>query len=469
MHLRADLRVFESREEDLLIERIFDTLSCVGFVVENDEMLERLAQEGCKRLGGQRVLFPTSMVEGFIKTSPKASEMPPPRVSASAGVYEGKVLDPLTNEYSNWSEEYLGKYARLADSLENLEGASMLGCPLHSQSPLQPLMERYYCWKYGLASSGAIWGDMRLSGFILDMVEVYAEETGQTVQACFRGNINPVTPLKLARTECERFLFFWRRGLRVGIGCMSSIGGSAPCSVAGALVLHLAEKLAVTIIERIYYGGAEIALRTAVAPLDMRTGSFRYGRPEAWLVNVGGAQLARRLSLAFRGHCGMTDAKVPSYEAGVQKSLSAMMTALACGQGSVVAGLLSTDEVFSPVQMVLDNDLVGSLNRCMRGIDATEDAIGFDTIVDVGPGGCFLNTEHTYRHFKKELWMPGTWSKDTFEAFHEGGRRTDVDYALELVRAEWEEPCGTSGAWSGALEERLGEIIDRARALVFGD
>jgi hypothetical protein len=42
------------------------------------------------------------------------------------------------------------------------------------------------------------------------------------------------------------------------------------------------------------------------------------------------------------------------------------MTALTVGAGTIEAGLLGTDEICSPVQMVLDHDLAGALSALLR-------------------------------------------------------------------------------------------------------
>lgn len=462
MHLSAQFKILSPDEEDLIWRSILATLGRVGLRIESGEMIERLIGAGCRALGEERVAFPEDMVLAYLNdpagppVAPRAAS-----VGGCAEIYAGKLLDPFTGAFRDWDLDLFTRYVNLARSLPNLSGALMLGCPPRGTDPLQPLYERYYAWKYGLQCGGSIW-ETRLCPYLLEMVEAYAEASGRPVRECFQGNVYIVSPLRLPRNECEQFLFFHRHGIRVHIGALGSIGGGVPVTLAGALTVHFAEQLAAGIIRNVYFGDKVHGLGTALSPLDMRTCAFRYGRPESGLCNLAGAQLARRYGLPTGGQCGLSDAKAPGYEAGAQKAVSALMTALATGTGYVAAGLLSTDEVFSPVQMVLDNELISCLNRALLGFEATEAEIGLETIEDVGPGGSFLNTDHTAEHFRTELWSPSLWSGETLPMFLGGGAKTDVDAALERVSAVWSEPAAPDPAWRDELDRRLVEIIARA-------
>ena len=51
--------------------------------------------------------------------------------------------------------------------------------------------------------------------------------------------------------------------------------------------------------------------------------------------------------------------------------------------------------------MVLVHDIVDSVNHFMQGIPVTEETLALDVIHRVGPGGHYLQDDHTMAHFRK--------------------------------------------------------------------
>jgi len=272
--------------------------------------------------------------------------------------------------------------------------------------------------------------------------------------------------MKLGRHEAHQVAYFREHGLRVRIGDQYAMGASAPTTLAGAVTLNLAEQLALGILDWALFGDKRLRLGVSISPMDMRTMIYPYGRPAMAIANLITAQLARHYGAFFSGHAGLTDAKLPSVEAGAQKALTAIPTLLAGGSlgGSLWldAGLLSIDEVCSPIQMILDNEFLGALQRFAHEFQITEESIGLETILEAGPGGQFLDKPHTVRHFREELWEPTIWSREMLRPWMEKGKSLDVDRAREIaleIQRRGAEPSGMSEA----LEREVLRIIERAK------
>ncbi len=435
----------------------------VGLEIQNRRLLGALAELGLTvDFDAQRVRFPSPLVERFISEAQKHDwERARPRVGGSAGVYHGLYHDPLSGELAPWSEETLAFYFALPRHLAHVEVSHMLGCRLSVPGPLEPLYERYYCWRYGGRESGTIHLD-ELCPYILDLYQALAEEQGLLPGEVFRGTVYLVPPLKLGRHEAYQVVYFWERGLQVRIGDSYALGATAPATLAGAVTLNLAEQLALCILNWALYGEKRLHLGSSVSVMDMRTLIHPYGRPEMAIVNVMTAQLARYYSASFSGHAGLTDAKLPSVEAGAQKALTALPTLLAGGSLRLDAGLLSIDEVCSPVQMILDNEFLSALQRLTHEFQITEEAIGLKTIIEAGPGGHFIDKLHTARHFRDEHWEPSIWSRQMLRPWMEEGCRLDVDQARELAVEIQGNGEGATGMSEGLEREVLG-IIEQAR------
>ena len=348
-------------------------------------------------------------------------------------------------------------YFAMARRLPRVEGACMLGSRLSVPGPLEPLYERYHCWRYGAAESGSIHTD-ELCPYLLELYEILAAERGRPLSGLFHGAVYLIPTLKLGRHEAHQVAYFRERGLKVSIGqSMATMGATAPVTLAGAVTLNLAEQLALGILNWALFGDKHLHLGCSLAPMDMRTTIRPFGRPEMAVANLMTAQLARYYGATFSGHAGLSDAKLPSVEAGAQKALSAIPTLLAGGDLWIDVGLLATDEVCSPIQMVLDSEFMSALSHFTRDFAIDDEAIGLDTILEAGPGGQYLDKLHTARHFRDEIWDPALWSRRMLRPWLAEGALTDEDRAREIVlqlqsdQARASDPSGISEPFERAV------------------
>jgi len=469
MRLAACATVLEQHEIEQIHNAMLRIVSEVGMKLENDTILTGLAELGASVDREAMIArFAPDVVERLIADSEEFDwNGVKPQISASAGVFLGRYLDPETDQHVPWTAERILAYAKTAHYLEHVSGASMLGCPVPDvPHPIHPLYQRYFCWKHGLGSGGSLW-DIRLCPYIWEMCETMGAATGKPASQYFNGSVYPSTTLLLPRTEAEQFVYFAERGLHVGIGHMTSAGGSAPVTIAGAVTLHLAEEMIINFIQRAFYGTRALALRCTIAPLDMRTLMYPYGRPERQLANIMMADLAKHYRASFAGHGGHTDAKRPSPEAGAQRALTTIPTLMAGGVTRIGAGLLSVDEVFSPIQMIIDNEYVAALKRFARGCEISEETLAVDVVREVGPGNLFTGAEHTVRHFRNEQWEPRIWSRTMFDPWIAAGATTDVDRAREIHRDIMSKP-DLPVRINDDTDRELRRIMDRALAALTG-
>ena len=138
------------------------------------------------------------------------------------------------------------------------------------------------------------------------------------------------------------------------------------------------------------------------------------------------------------------------------------MTALPCilaGGCNIDAGKLS-GSTCSPLQMILDSELISALRRILRGLDIDDDTLAVDLINEVGPGGTFMATQHTARHMRTEVWQPGVWSEGTLQAQAEDAQ-TDAERAFDRWHDLMSQPDPEPGI-DEETERRLQAVINRA-------
>ena len=201
---------------------------------------------------------------------------------------------------------------------------------------------------------------------------------------------------------------------------MAMGGASAPATLLGELVVINTDLLGWIVALQILYPGLPLLYGSVSAVLDMRTGLLPLGAPERGVVNGGAARMARFYGLPSM--CGglSSDAKEVDAQAGFEKAVTALPLLLE--RASIIYGVGATDSgaAISPLQMILDDELIAGLRRLMQGITMHDLEEEVALIKSKTPRGSFLGTEHTRRTFR-EHWQPAILSRDPYETWSAKG------------------------------------------------
>lgn len=461
MKLMRDSGVINETEAAAIVDNALMILERTGVMVENPAILGKLVESGATVDFDKKVCrFSAALISDFLLSSDRYSWPDEPvAFHGHAEIYQGWYLDHNDSQYKPWTEKTLLNYVRLAKALPNTAGASMLGLPLDSwPRVLQPLTEKLFCWKWGIHGGNAIW-ETALCPKVLRMWSEWAEYKREDIKKLFNGTVYMISPLKFAKVEAEQYVWFAERGLEVSVGSLGSLGGTSPVTAAGALALQTAEGFFLNFLRRVYFGHRDLHLGNSLSVIDMQTGCFQYGRPEQTLLNIAGAAVARRVGAHYSGHGGLTDAKEPGYEAAMQKASSAICNAQSSGHGHIACGLLAVDEVFSPEQLVLDDEALGWLKRLSAGLEVNKDTLALDAIHDAGWGGQYLSQEHTAEHFRESLWFPRAFSTESYARWRNRKGSGEREAVRDRVRAVMASAPELEPQITPEFESKLWNII----------
>ena len=463
MRMWQPTEVFDADETELIHQTALRVLDEVGLIVESEPILRRLADRGGRiDLDSRRVSFPTDWTEAFIAESEEFDwASVTPSVDGAGAIHSGYYLSPETNEFQPWTLPRMIRYLKVAHYLDQTTGSINYTFHLDGiPDDAQVLFFHYLAYKFTGRGAASV-NDIAWCPYVLEMCQAVADHLGTSVQELFRAHVHLISPLKMGREEARIYQYFAERDVRITIGNMMAAGATAPVTVPGAIALHLAERLFINILHRAYHSDKTLEIACEMSPLDMRTAMYPYGRPEKEMYNVAMAHMARHYGARFVGHCGHSDAKRPSAEAGFQKALNAIPTLLTAGHTTIMCGELSVDEVYSPIQMIIDNEIVSALQHLVRTVEVNEESLAFEVIKQVGPGGQFLDTDHTYRHFRSEIWEPSVFSRHMMAGWQQAGSKTDVEYAADIYHdLVSREPLPVR--ISDELERELLKIVNNA-------
>lgn len=254
------------------------------------------------------------------------------------------------------------------------------------------------------------------------------------------------TPLTIDRNMCEVLIAYVRRGLPQSLDTMPNAGATAPMHPAGALALGIAETLAGMALAYAIDENAVVTVDMNPSFADMTTGLFKYaGAERASLLGARIQMISEFYGCPSGVHGGKTDACVPDVRVGVEKGISMLMPVLCGAVGFGTIGHLENAMTFSPVQLVLDNEIARYVRRAVRGFKVTDETVGFEAIRRVGIGGNFLAEPETAEQFRDFLNLSPFFPVEPWgdrRALDANGDwlRLARDKAVELLRNDLPSP-----------------------------
>ena len=116
-----------------------------------------------------------------------------------------------------------------------------------------------------------------------------------------------------------------------------------------------------------------------------------------------------------------------------------------CGINFVLhsAGILETFNCMSYEKFIIDDEMCGMVKRIQRGYEVNPDTLAFDIIKEVGPGGHFLDKDHTFDHFRTEFYQPQLFNRDDLVTWQASGSPQSMETAnkkYKEILATYEAP-----------------------------
>ena len=240
-------------------------------------------------------------------------------------------------------------------------------------------------------------------------------------------------------------------------------GAMGPASVAGTLAQQNAEALAGIALVQMIEPGAPVVYGSFLTNVDLQSGSPVFGSPESQMGVYASAQLARRYALPFRGGGMFSSSKVPDAQAGYE-SLMVMLPTILARTNFVLhaAGWLEGGLVAGYEKFVLDCEILGMLHTWARGLDLADEALAFDAIAEVPPGGHYLGTAHTRRHFRHAFYRAELFDYQAIDFWEQKGSQDSFVRASQKVQhllADYQLP-----PLDPTLEEALRDYMARRKA-----
>ena len=433
--LRNRLGVYEPFSHDQIdrieahADRILDQ---IGVEFRGDEEALELFRTAGARVEGERVRFDPGLAAQLCSTAPKQFEMHGRDGRTLPIGRDHVVLLPAYGPPFVTDLDRGRRYATLAD-FENIVKLTYSTPWLHHSGgtvcePCDvPVNKRHLDMTYAHLRwstkpfMGAVTSPERADDSIAMARLVFGTEYLE--QHCvIQGNINVNSPLVWDDVMSGALKAY----ARANQGCVISpfiIGGAmGPVTIPALVAQAHAEAMTGIALSQLVRPGSPMVYGNFLTTMNLRSGAPTFGTAESTLATYAVGQLARRLGLPLRCGAHYTASKTADGQA-MQESVDSMSAGILAGTNYVIhaAGWLEGGLSFGYEKFVMDLDRCAMLHRQLAGLDVDDEQLAMDAYLEAGPGGNYLASAHTMRHYATANHESTLADTNSFEQWTDDG------------------------------------------------
>jgi trimethylamine--corrinoid protein Co-methyltransferase len=432
------LKFLSDEDVKAMHEATLQVLSEVGVIWTHKPSLDILMEAGCK-MNGNRVCFPPDLVMDSIA---KANKRPCIRgrngqVNELGGgsLYfhnlggARDVFDARTCTRHAATNEDGVNAIRLLDALPNCNTVT----PFFTPPDVSNEMMAMHMYRHALSNTTK---PVQGPGIQFGHEVKYAVEMAAVVgtpPSELTLSLSPVSPLTMHDIAAEAVMEMARAGVvQSNLPCPTG-GATSPMTITGSIIQQSAETLAPVVLSQIINPGCAVVYCGRLAMLEPRTGLLWAGI-ELGLASAATVQLGHYYGFAVNVYGFSTNAHTLDAQNAFERGLNATIPALAgadelSGIGEMEAGVMG-----SFAQMVLDNELAGSVVRLRNGLSADAEHLAVNIIGNVMNGTRnFLGQKHTMKHLRAgEVALTKLAERNSWDTWEEKLERKQMaDHAIE--------------------------------------
>jgi trimethylamine:corrinoid methyltransferase-like protein len=428
--------------------RVFELLDQRGVKMDHPQVLQLLRKAGAKVDDDTKMVrFPKAFLEKQLRQAPKRITLAgrTDRNKLEIPCPDGTFCTRTNTGGQSWIELETGKYrpvtaadvaiwARLADRLEYINFCAFpvpsdvpaATVDVHALSLMLQNIEKH------------IWVQPYTHASVEYLIELSLAAAGG--QDALKTNplvsfiTCSLTPLEFKAMDLEIILQCARYGIPLHACSLPGAGATAPVTVPGVVLLATAEILAMVATAQVMQPGTPVIATPLIFSTDMMSGRSLQSSVES----MQGAALAIQFikaafELPTHTYGIGSDSPVLDGQSTSEGALRCMAIALSGADILGAAGQLEVATTISPVQLAVDNEVLGMVKRLITKIDFDDETMAWQELLNAEPGSQFLTNEHTFRHCRDGL-MPVNFIRMTREGWNAKGRGDLVARVTEFCR-----------------------------------
>lgn len=417
---------FTRSEIEKIHEASLEILENVGLLVRNETAREIYAKHGCT-VDNQTTLvkIPRSLVEecrkSFVPTYTFTAQdpqfdrtIPGDRPIVVTGSSAPNIIDPKTGEERRATSADIANIAFLINELPGFDVFSI--STLADDAPKgQFSLSRFYpalknCKKPVRSNTPTIKDleqVLELGALIAGSEEAYMERPFINHHYC-----PVVSPLTMDVDSTDAVIYLVKKGLPVYGTIVPNAGMTSPMSMTATVALGNAEFLALSTLIQCIRPGAPLIYAVLSTVADMRTGNYAPGAIETGMLQMAHTEMARFYNVPSGGYIGLTNSHTNDAQSGYETGMNTTAALLAGADLFNMGGLLGSLMAFDFAKAVIDNEIALMLKRLKKGIEFSEENLCLDLIREIGPGGTYMDSDHTMENMRTTAVLPRVAVRD---------------------------------------------------------
>ncbi len=473
------MSVLSESEKDQIWQAALRVFRKVPLRVQGtDEFYQYLRDFGCQ-IDGELVRFPEPVVEKLLdrisqakaSTSPRPPETFPDTITYGASGQALWMCEVGTNHLRPATERDLADWSRLCDAFPKLQryhptfipqDVPTATCDVHAFATI--MLNASRPWRVSVYSADNL-------PYFIELQKVWSGSLDEVKKApIFAAKVWYNSPFMITRENIEigmraRELL----GRPLELFTMPVAGIATPVTLAGCLAHITAEVLGCNVIS-LAVDNRLIGYCAGPLVFDMRTGIHTQTGPDTCLLYLAASEMASHIfgGTVTSGSGPTTAAKVPGAQSMEEKSMHTMWAILGGVRDFGSLGILAFADIGSPVQLVLDVEMMTFFERLLRGIAVDEERIAEEVIETVAPTGArFIDTDHTAGFFRDELWLPELLDRRVPMAWAEDPRTMLENATTKATQLLQTAPnkCPLTDAQKKQVREIVAEADAKTKAL----
>lgn len=466
------LQLLTAIEISSIYDKCLDVLSSKGVKIDYPQALKVLDKAGATvEFDTHQVRFSKDIIEMALRSVPheftvKGSDekhdfvVPHPTGSfyTSTCIQTMRYHDPETNIFCDATVDKLAEWAQLTEALNNIdicaiqtpmdvprETADVHGLSVLLQNTSKPLMLLAYC--------------LETVDYLFELMVAKAGSV-EALKERPLLLINPtsLSPFEFKPMDMEQIMHACRYGIPIAANVLPGSGGTAPITIAGTVLVACIEILAMLVMSQLVKPGIPFIGAVFSTTLDMAKGNALLGNTESMLCRAAACQFIKEtFRIPVETFSFMTDSYVSDGQAMVEKALMPAMLAMAGSDIQYGAGRLGGSSTASPIQLVIDDQLVTIIKRCTSGVQINDETLAFKEILETR--GDFLSLKHTLRHCRETI-RPDLFVPDSLTDWESKGRKDLYARAVDKYREIRKNVRGQP--LSEDLRREMNRIVKRA-------
>lgn len=451
--MKPDLRILSKEELDAIHTCALYLLRNVGVNIEDEEIRELLANNGCDLGSNNIVYFPEWLVKNCLNSTPKEVTIcgRDPKRDLTIGrqrypyiiphVLNVNYYDAVNQNYLTTTEENVQDFVKICDYLDTIDGVWIV-----TMLPQFREMYMFHDFEMGLRSTTkpvcittletqSIDPTYELATAIAGGKDELKKRPLMTICLC------AVSPLSWTKQGCDTLKAVARWGIQPALATEAPMGDTGPVTFAGNIAQKMAEYLSGDVILQLLNKGMAVLWVNVHESFDQRTGMVNLSSRGDFVQACAMGQIEKHIGVPI-----LSPVSPDSHMLDMQEAYELGFTLLPQmlgGSRAIVVHGLDTTRAFNNELLLLLDDMITSARRLLDGIDVTPDTLATYVIENVCSKiekgrrvGHFLDQRHTLAWYEKEQRprKDSVFEKHSREKWMELGGKTFIQRANERVK-----------------------------------